>query len=278
MIMIKKSLIITNVVNSIVFLLTFFLIREKELYLIPEVYYPLIDLIILVCPVINLLTILFVGFPDSNFRKNVIYVVLYILSIVVVNIVFRELTNWLIDLRITLAEYDKHYVITWIKETIVTLEAWLFTYHLLQMNLLLITMIVNKIRTSKSLMKFIVDNKILLICAGSIFILNNASYLIENGISDVSYLCRCNIIIIFLLLVNIYYASYSKVMKIIANIIMVITTVVFVYCLTRVILDNDSSYYLMNLFICGYIIGISLFIWGLSWIIYRFKWYMNKKQ
>lgn len=278
MIMIKKSLIITNVVNSIVFLLTFFLIREKELYLIPEVYYPLIDLIFLVCPVINLLTILFVGFPDSNFRKNVIYVVLYILSIVVVNIVFRELTNWLIDLRLISIEYDEFYVITWIKKTIVNLTSWVLTYYILQMNLLLITMIVNKIRTSKSLMKFIVDNKILLICAGSIFILNNASYLIENGISDVSYLCRCNIIIIFLLLVNIYYASYSKVMKIIANIIMVITTVVFVYCLTRVILDNDSYYYLLNLFICGYIIGISLFIWGLSWIIYRFKWYMNKKQ
>ena len=276
--MIKKSLIITNVVNAIVFLLTFFLIREKELYLIPEVYYPLIDLIFLICPVINLLTILFVGFPDSNLRKNVIYVVLYILSIVVVNVVFRELTNWLIDLSLISTYYDEFYVITWIKKTIVNLTSWVFTYHLLQMNLLLLTMIVNKIRKSMSLMDFIIDNKILLICAGSIFILNNASYLIENGISDISYLCRCNIIIIFLLLVNIYYASYSKVMKIIANVVMVITTLDFVYCLITVILDNDSYYYLMNLFICGYIICISLFIWGLSWLIYRFKWYMNKRQ
>lgn len=274
----KKSLIITNVVNAIVFLLTFFLIREKELYLIPEVYYPLIDLIFLICPVINLPTILFVGFPDSNLRKNVIYVVLYILSIVVVNIVFLQLTNWLINLSLTLTGYDEFYVITWIKKTIVNLTSWVLTYYILQINLLLITMIVNKIRTSKSFMKFLVDNKILLICALCIFVINNISYILENGISDVSYLCRCNIIIIFLLLVNIYYASYSKVMKIIANIIMLITTLDFVYFLIRVILDNDSSYYLMNLSICLYIIGISLFIWGLSWIIYRFKWYKNKRQ
>ena len=276
--MIKKSLIITNVVNAIVFLLTFFLIREKELYLIPEVYYPLIDLIFLICPVINLLTILFVGFPDSNLRKNVIYVVLYILSIVVVNVVFRELTNWLIDLSLISTYYDEFYVITWIKKTIVNLTSWVLTYYILQMNLLLITMIVNKVRTSKSIMNYIVDNKILLICALCIFVINNISYILENGISDVSYLCRCNIIIIFLLLVNIYYASYSKVMKIIANIVMVMTTLDFVYFLIRVILDNDSSYYLMNLFICLYIIGISLFIWVLSWIIYRFKWYKNKRQ
>lgn len=283
--MIKKSLTIINVVSAVVFLLCFIWVKNMEAsFSITDEYFPVIDGVLLGCPIINLLTILFVGFPDNHFRKNVIFVVIYILSIVLVNIVFEQFLLFLPEMTFTLTDLNKFYVLTWIEQSPLTLQAWVFTYHILQMNVLLITMIANKIRMNYSIKQFIIDNKILLICALCTLILNNIlisnkiSNILENGVSNLSYLCRDNIIIIFLLLVNIYYASYSKVMKIIANIIMVITMVVFIYSLIIVILDNDSSFYLVNLFICLYIIGISLFIWGLSWIIYRFKWFMNKRQ
>ena len=277
--MIKKSLTIINVVSAIVFLLCFIWVKNMEAsFSITDEYFPVIDGVLLGCPIINLLTILFVGFPDNHFRKNVIFVVIYILSIVLVNIVFEQFLLFLPEMTFTLTDLNKFYFLTWIEQSPLTLQAWVFTYHILQMNVLLITMIANKIRTNYSIKQFIIDNKILLICALCILISNNISNILENGISKLSYLYRGNIVIIFIMLVNIYYASYSKVMNIIANIVMVITTIVCVYCLTRVILDNNSSYYFMNLFICLYIMGISSFIWGLSWLIYRFKCYMNKLQ
>ena len=277
--MIKKSLTIINVVSAVVFLLCFIWVKNMGAsFSITDEYFPVIDGVLLGCPIINLLTILFVGFPDNHFRKNVIFVVIYILSIVLVNIVFEQFLLFLPEMTFTLTDLNKFYVLTWIEQSPLTLQAWVFTYHILQMNVLLITMIANKIRMNYSIKQFIIDNKILLICALCILISNNISNILENGISNLSYLYRGNIVIIFIMLVNIYYASYSKVMKIIANIVIVITTIVCVYCLTRVILDNNSSYYLMNLFICLYIMGISSFIWVLSWLIYRFKCYMNKLQ